>query len=337
FLRGKKIRTNHLEIIHTDIYCIDIDASSLKYFITFIDDYSQYMYLYLLCYKDEALNVFKVFKVEVEKQYGKQIKIMRFDRGGEYARYTVNGQAFGPFVKFLLKHGIVAQYTMFDSLDQNGVAKQRRNQTLMDMVRSMRSNAKLPQFFTKDDNIYIKLSFDQGCLEETFCVAQRLETKFGCLFEVRIYSPQENKLDPRTISGYFIGYAKKYKGYRVYCLTIHNTRIVESRKFLENDLISMSDRFQDIVNENDHCKAQSSRSSDKMIVIHIPQVQKRIKLLMRNNKIVLNNNQLNIRPTIVKKKSTIPSDYAVYLQESKYNIGAENDPKMFSQAMSSKE
>ena len=36
-------------------------------------------------------------------------------------------------------------------------------------------------------------------------------------------------------------------------------------------------------------------------------------------------------------KSAIPSDYIVYLQESDYNIGAENDPKTFSQAMNSKE
>jgi len=33
----------------------------------------------------------------------------------------------------------------------------------------------------------------------------------------------------------------------------------------------------------------------------------------------------------------IPSDYVVYLQESDYNIGAANDPEMFSEAMSSKE
>ena len=56
-----------------------MDASSPKYFITFIDDYSQYMYLYLLHSKDEALDVFKVFKAEVEKQCEKQIKIVRSD------------------------------------------------------------------------------------------------------------------------------------------------------------------------------------------------------------------------------------------------------------------
>ncbi|RVW95124.1 hypothetical protein CK203_025518 [Vitis vinifera] len=37
------------------------------------------------------------------------------------------------------------------------------------------------------------------------------------------------------------------------------------------------------------------------------------------------------------KRSTIPSDYVVYLQESDYNIGVENDLEYFSQAMSCKE
>ena len=71
---------------------------------------------------------------------------MRSDRGGKYyGRYLENGQALRPFAKFLQEHGIVAQYTMSGSLDQNGVAE-RRNRTLLDMVRSMLSNSKLPKF-----------------------------------------------------------------------------------------------------------------------------------------------------------------------------------------------
>ena len=36
---------------------------------------------------------------------------------------------------------------------------------------------------------------------------------WGYPFEVRIYNPQEKKLDPGTNSGYFIGYAERSKGY----------------------------------------------------------------------------------------------------------------------------
>ena len=67
---------------------------------------------------------------------------------------------------------------------------------------------------------------------------------WGCPFEVKIYNPREKKIDPSIISGYFIGYVEKSKGYRFY-FPSHTTRIVESRnaKFLENDLVSGSVNF----------------------------------------------------------------------------------------------
>ena len=137
---------------------------------------------------------------------------------------------------------------MHSSLDQNGVAK-RRNQTLMDMVRSMRSNSSLPHFLWIEalkTEVYIlncvltkvvqKTPFE---LFEGWKLGLRHIRIWGCSSEVRVYNPQENKLDPRTICGYFIGYSEKSKGYRLYCPS-HTTRIVESRKakFLKNDLVS---------------------------------------------------------------------------------------------------
>jgi len=68
---GAKRSSNLLDIIHTDICCLNMEASNTRYFITFIDDYSRYMYLYLLHSKDEALDAFKVFNAKVEKQCGK--------------------------------------------------------------------------------------------------------------------------------------------------------------------------------------------------------------------------------------------------------------------------
>ena len=74
--KGAKRSTNLLEIIHTNICYPNMEANGPKYFLTFIDDYSRYMYLYLLCSKNEALDAFKVFKAEIENQCGKHIKIV---------------------------------------------------------------------------------------------------------------------------------------------------------------------------------------------------------------------------------------------------------------------
>ena len=51
-------------------------------FITFIDDYSCYGYIYPIRERTEALDKFKIFKPEVENQHNLKIKIVRFDRGG---------------------------------------------------------------------------------------------------------------------------------------------------------------------------------------------------------------------------------------------------------------
>ena len=49
------------------------------------------------------------------------------------------------------------------------------------------------------------------------------------------------------------------------------------------------------------------------------------------------NDEATLRRSTRVRKSSIPNDYIVYLQELDYNIRAENDPEKFSQAMSSRE
>ena len=76
---------NLLEIVHTNIsgpYSSTLCGN--KYFITFIDDFSRYGYVFFIKEKSDALEMFKVFRTEVEKQQGKFIKIVRSDRGGQY-------------------------------------------------------------------------------------------------------------------------------------------------------------------------------------------------------------------------------------------------------------
>ncbi|KAL5809191.1 hypothetical protein ACOSQ3_029882 [Xanthoceras sorbifolium] len=55
--KGANRSSDILEIIHTDVCCPDMDSYGQKYFISFIDDYLRYMYLYLLHNKNEALDV----------------------------------------------------------------------------------------------------------------------------------------------------------------------------------------------------------------------------------------------------------------------------------------
>ncbi|RDX85827.1 hypothetical protein CR513_32923, partial [Mucuna pruriens] len=84
-----------LELIQIDICGSFLIASwnGQQYFITFIDDYSMYNYLYLIHKKSQSVDIFKSFKAEVELQLGKKIKVVKSDYGGEcYGRYDGSGE-----------------------------------------------------------------------------------------------------------------------------------------------------------------------------------------------------------------------------------------------------
>ncbi|RVW17709.1 Retrovirus-related Pol polyprotein from transposon TNT 1-94 [Vitis vinifera] len=161
----------------------------------------------------KAIDIFEMFITKVERQLDKNIKIVRSDRCGEYyGRYDELGQNPGLFAKFLEKRGIRAQYTMPGTPQQNGVVE-RRNHTLMEMVRSMMSYSSVP------------ISLWGETLKTAMYILNRVS----------------GKLDSRTISGYFIGYPDKSKRYRFYCPN-HSVRIIETgnARFLENGEISES-------------------------------------------------------------------------------------------------
>ena len=126
-----------LQLVHSD-FCGPLSVQArggYEYFITFIDDYSRYGYVYLIHKKSETFGKFKEFMAEAEKQLGKSLKTLRSDRGGEYLDIE--------FKNHLLEHGILSQLTALGTPQQNGVVE-RRNRTLLDMVRSMMSYSSLP-------------------------------------------------------------------------------------------------------------------------------------------------------------------------------------------------
>ena len=84
--RKERLEAQLLEIVHTDI-CGPFDVNSFgkeRYFITFIDDYSCYGYVYLLHEKSQVVNALEIYLNEIERQLDRKVKIIRSDKGGEY-------------------------------------------------------------------------------------------------------------------------------------------------------------------------------------------------------------------------------------------------------------
>src|SRR5664279_258896 len=231
--------TDLLEIIHTDV-CGPMSVSArggYRYFVTFTDDLSRYGYIYLMKHKSETFEKFKEFQSEVENHRNRKIKFLRSDRGGEYLSYE-----FGTHMK---QCGIVSQLTPAGTPQRNGVSE-RRNRTLLDMVRSMMSLTDLP------------LSFWGHALETAAFTLNRAPSKsvettpyelwfgkkpklsflkvWGC--DVYVKKLQPDKLEPKAEKCVFIGYPKETIGYTFYHRSEGRVFVAKNGSFLEKEFLS---------------------------------------------------------------------------------------------------
>ncbi len=231
-----------LGLVHTDV-CGPMSSTArggFGYFITFTDDFSRYGYVYLMRHKSESFEKFKEFQNEVQNHLGKTIKYLRSDRGGEYLSLE-----FGNHVK---ECGIVPQLTPPGTPQWNGVSE-RRNRTLLDMVRSMMSQTDLP------------LSFWGYALETAAFTLNRVPSKsvdktpyeiwtgkrpslsflkiWGC--EVYVKRLQSDKLTPKSDKCFFVGYPKETKGYYFYNREEGKVFVARHGVFLEKEFISRKD------------------------------------------------------------------------------------------------
>ena len=200
------------------------------------------------------MDTFIIYKTEVERQTGKLIKAIRSDRGGEfYGKFSEKGQSKGPFATYLEKCGIVAQYTTPYTPQQNGVSE-RRNRTLMSMVRSMIVRSGLPKFLwgeaLKTANYICNRTPSKAVPKTPFEIWCGYRPSlnhmhvWGCKTEARINNGENGKLDSQSISSYFIGYCEKSKGYKFYCPG-RGTRIIESHRATFYDELIQQDKVED--------------------------------------------------------------------------------------------
>nr|WDD38954.1 receptor-like protein kinase transcript variant 2 [Fagopyrum tataricum] len=165
---------------------------------------------------------------------------------------------------------------MLGTPQQNGVAE-RRNRTLINMVRSMLSNCSLPLSLWIHALKTAKYLLNRVPIKAVPKTPYELWTGrkpslrhlriWGCPAEVRVYNPHEKKLDPRTVSGFFIGYPDKSKGYKFYCPN-HSAGIIETgnARFIENGQTSGSGNPRKVDIQEIRFEDHSPRVSSKVVV-----------------------------------------------------------------------
>ena len=56
-----------------------VSSTGYSYYVTFVDAFTRYTWIFLLRHKSETLNVFKQFRVMAEKQFGFPVKSVQSD------------------------------------------------------------------------------------------------------------------------------------------------------------------------------------------------------------------------------------------------------------------
>ena len=230
---GRKRADTVLGLVHSDV-CGKLSTLSLggaSYFLTFVDDRSHYTWVYVLKHMSEVLQKFKEWKALVETSSGHQLKTLRTDNGGEYCSEE--------FEKFCEK-GVRHERTVPKTPEQNGVAE-RMNRTLIETIRSMIADSKLPKSFWAEalsTAVYVRNRSPTKAVNgmtpfEAWTgkkpSVDHLRT-FGCISYAHIPKDERKKLDSKARKTILLGYGNETKGYRLYDLT--RSRVIHSRDVL---------------------------------------------------------------------------------------------------------
>ena len=232
-----------LDLIHTDV-CGPLNPNSLGggvYFVTFIDNYSRYCWLYIIKNKSDIFEKFKEWKCMVENLYTRKIKFIRSDNGGEYTPNT--------FENYLKSEGIMHQTTISKTPEQNGLAE-RKNRSLIETVRCMISDSGLPKAYWAEaisTANYVLNRSPSASLNK--CTPYEMLNKvkprvdyfkvFGSECYSHIPKDDRSKLDPKSTKCIFLGYGNTKKGYKLY--EVNTGKIIFSRDviFDENKYVNL--------------------------------------------------------------------------------------------------
>lgn len=237
-VRESKRSSRVIEVIHSNVCgpVTPVGLNGVKYFVTFIDDWSHFTMVYLIESKAEVFEQFRNFEALVTAKFGKKISRLRCDNGGEYRCKE--------FVRFCKKKSIEVNWTVPYTPEQNGVAE-RMNRTLVEKARAMMLDSGISKRFwgqAIQTAAYLVNRSPSSAIDTGITPFELWESKkpnisnlrtFDCSAYVHIPKDLRKKMDSKAWKGIFVGYA--HNGYRVW--NAKAQRIVHARDvdFVEVD------------------------------------------------------------------------------------------------------
>jgi hypothetical protein len=136
FSASTHVSTVPLEIVHTDVWGPLPSVNNSKYYVSFIDGYSRYVWVYFLTSKSDVEKIFLQFQKHAETMLNTKVKSVQFDWWGEYQclhhYFQVNG----------ITHRVSCPHTH----QQNGLAE-RKHRHIVETGLALLAQAHLPLRF----------------------------------------------------------------------------------------------------------------------------------------------------------------------------------------------
>jgi histone deacetylase 1/2 len=226
--KSSSVSSSPFELVFSDVWGpAPTSIGRHNYYVSFIDDFTKFTWIYLLRYKSEVFQCFKDFQSMVERQFDRKIIALQSDWGGEYQ--TIN--------TFFKRLGISHHVSCPHSHQQNGAAE-RKHRHIVKVGLSLLAHASMPLKY-----------WDESFLTAVFLI-NRLPSKvinnttpyerlhasppdytficsFGCAMWPNLRPYNSRKLQFRSKRCVFLGYSNLHKGFK--CLDPSEGRVYISR------------------------------------------------------------------------------------------------------------
>jgi histone deacetylase 1/2 len=204
-----------------------VSSGGYKFYVSFVDDFSRFTWIYLLKHKSDVEQIFYNFQTHVERLLNSKIRAVQSDWGGEYHRLH----------KYFQRTGISHRVSCPHTSQQNGIAE-RKHRHLVETGLALLAHSSLPIRYWDEAFLtacYLINRMPTPVLQKETPLFRLLHIHpdysflriFRCACWPSLRKYNSRKLDFRSKMCVFLGYSPFHKGYK--CLDRSTGRIYISR------------------------------------------------------------------------------------------------------------
>jgi hypothetical protein len=209
-----------LELLHMDLFgpVAYHSIGGSKYGLVIVDNYSRFTWVFFLQDKSESQETFKRFLRRGQNEFYLKVKNITSDNGSEFKNLQVE--------EYLEDEGIKHEFSAPYTSQQNGVVE-RKNNTIIDMARTMLGEYKTPEQFWSEamntachatNRLYLH------CLPKKTAYAlltgKKPNVPYFCVFGSKCYilvkKGRHSKFVPKAVEGFLLGYDTNTEAYSVF-------------------------------------------------------------------------------------------------------------------------